>query len=95
MAKDRLGSSVDRSIVQNVVSQYDNCLRYDPRVEITQKDGRIAAGKIWQRLAMDITHVGRNRYLSVIDTKSRYSIWIKLNSESGKEVASCLVWWNS
>ena len=39
---------------------------------------------------MDITHVERNRFLSVIDTKSKYSIWIKLNSESGKEVASCM-----
>ena len=87
MTKARLGNAVDLSIVQNVVSQCENCVRYDPKVEKTQKAGRIAAGKIWQRLAIDITHVERNRYLSVIDTKSRYSIWIKLNSESGKEVA--------
>ena len=46
----------------------------------------MAAAKVWQHLATDITHVKSRPFLLVIDTDSGFTMWWALRNESAQEM---------
>jgi len=90
MAKCRWGNDVNRKMVRQVIAECERCSIFDPHAQNSTKTGKLAAPRVWQRLAADVTHVNHQPYLTVIDTKSRFAIWQPLSSESGNCVAVCL-----
>ena len=46
--------------------------------------------KSWDRWCIDVTHVNGFLYLTMIDTFTRFTSWIKLKSENGTEISHSL-----
>ena len=66
---------LSRREVHAVVSQCETCQAIDP-APVKWKSGALEVDQSWKRLAIDITHHGRNLYLSVVDCgPSRFSLW--------------------
>ena len=79
-------ASVDRKTVKEVVNEYRQCAMIDPAVNFWWQSGTIASDTVWEKLAVDITHVNGQPYLSCIDCGSRFTIWRPLKNESSKEI---------
>lgn len=90
LASERYGD-VPIEMVKEVVYQCQECSRVDPAARFSFDRGKITANSVWEKLAIDLTHVGNGVYLSVIDVFSGYAIWSKLNNESGLEVVHGLL----
>lgn len=90
LARQKLGVCVTRKMVKAVVSECRQCAMVDPAVTFRWEKGTIATSSVWQRLAVDITHVNGRPYMSCIDCCSRYTIWRALRDESMKEVCTYL-----
>ena len=63
---------------------------HQPSCHVPLAGGALATEKVWERLAVDITHVNGRPYLSTIDRASRFTIWRRLKDESAKEVTNHL-----
>ena len=90
LARERFGDRVSRKMVKRVTSRCDRCARVDPAVTVRWDRGPVAASKVWQRLATDITHVEGRPFLSVIDTASGFTMWRALRNESAQEMCHYL-----
>jgi ribonuclease HI len=86
LARERFGDGVSRKMVKKIVSRCDRCARVDPSVAFRWDRGVVAASRVWQRWATDITHVDGRPYLSVTDTVSGFTMWRALRNESAHEV---------
>ena len=86
LARQSLGQSVSRRLVKSVVSECRQCAMIDPAATFSWEKGHVASGAVWQRIAVDITHVNGRPHLSCIDCCSRFTIWRALRDESAKEV---------
>ena len=65
-----------------VVSNCEKCVSIDP-ANLHWVEGHLHVEEIWYRLALDVTHFGGCKFLTVIDCgPSRYAIWRKVASES-------------
>ena len=90
LARQCLGQHITRRLVKAVVSECRQCAMIDPAVNFNWQKGTLATSVVWQRLALDITHVGGRPFLSCIDCCSRFTIWRLLKDESAKEVSTHL-----
>jgi hypothetical protein len=81
---------VSRQMVKSVVSECRQCAMIDPAVTFRWQEGTLASNSVWQRLAVDITHVNGRAYLSCTDCNSRFTIWRSLQNESAKEICTHL-----
>ncbi len=81
---------ISRDEVRRVVASCPRCLSIDPS-PVKWNRGELCVKKVWDRLACDVTHYGNQRYLTVIDCgPSRFTIWIRLSSESASEISNAL-----
>ncbi|KFD64579.1 hypothetical protein M514_12596 [Trichuris suis] len=86
----RSDPAVTRHQVQLVVASCETCRSIDP-APVRWKRGRLSVDKVWQRLAMDVTHCGGLSYLTPIDSgPSRFTVWRPLNHHSSADVVSPL-----
>ena len=83
----RFGEAVSREEVKSIVDQCEKCARICPSARNRYKKGNLSTSRIWFRLSTDITHIGRESYLTVIDNSSRFCIWRKLPNETSKAVS--------
>ena len=86
LARQCLGHDLSRQMVKDVVTDCVQCARIDPAVNFRWQKGSIATSEVWQRLALDITHVNGRPYMSCSDCCSRYTIWRALKNETEQEV---------
>ncbi|XP_065668032.1 uncharacterized protein LOC136088275 [Hydra vulgaris] len=69
--------------VRNVIKSCEPCQSIDP-APIRWEKGKLDVEGNWERLAMDITHYGTDRFLSLIDCgPSKYALWRQLSSSYG------------
>ena len=91
LARERFGDDrVSRRLVRKVVNRCQECARIDPAVRFRWDKGAITANWTWQRWAADITHVGNQPYVTVIDVASGFTVWLHLCSVSAFEVSGQL-----
>ena len=82
----RKDPTVTRRSVQQVVNDCDKCQSIDP-APVKWTKGRLDVARPWQRVAMDITHVGRKHFLTMIDCgPSRFAIWRELRAQTSEAV---------
>ncbi|KFD47071.1 hypothetical protein M513_12059 [Trichuris suis] len=73
--------------VSRVVSNCDVCQSIDP-APTKWKHGRLEVPKVWQRVGVDVTHCGKELYLTLIDCgPSRFCIWRRPSQSSSTEIA--------
>ena len=86
----QVDSSVTRRQVENVVKRCVQCSSIDP-TPVRWNSGRLSVERCWDRIAIDSTHVGHDKYLSIIDCgPSRYTIWRRIHAEDAALVTSVL-----
>ncbi|XP_047129432.1 uncharacterized protein LOC124809396 [Hydra vulgaris] len=77
---------VSRKEVSAVIANCNQCNSNDP-YPLQWKNGQLSVEKNWNRVTIDVTHVGAELYLSMIDCgPSRYTIWRKLITKTAAEV---------
>ena len=82
--------SVDHSAIQKVVRQCRVCNSIDPAAPRI-KHGKLSVEKLWQRIAVDVTHYNQEAFLSVIDCgPSRFTIWRQLVNEEALGICRAL-----
>ncbi|KFD62788.1 hypothetical protein M514_05186 [Trichuris suis] len=83
----RLDPMVSKREVGRVVSECDICKSVDP-APAKWKYGVLEVSQMWQRVGLDVTHCGKDLYLTMIDCgPSRFAIWRSLIQRSSVEVA--------
>nr|XP_047144991.1 uncharacterized protein LOC101239685 [Hydra vulgaris] len=86
----RNNQNVSRKEVSAVIANCNQCNSIDP-YSVKWKNGQLSVEKNWNRVAIDVTHVGAELYLSMIDCgPSRYTIWRKLATKAAAEVVGRL-----
>ncbi|XP_065658267.1 uncharacterized protein LOC136082772 [Hydra vulgaris] len=69
--------------VRNVIKSCEPCQSIDP-APIRWEKGKLDVEGNWERLAMDITHYGTDKFLSLVDCgPSKYALWRQLSSSYG------------
>ncbi|XP_065645707.1 uncharacterized protein LOC136076161 [Hydra vulgaris] len=69
--------------IRNVIKSCEPCQSIDPAPIRLEKRKLDVEGN-WERLAMDITHYGTDKFLSLIDCgPSKYALWRQLSSSYG------------
>ena len=69
--------------VRNVIKNCEPCQSIDPS-PIRWEKGILDVKGNWERLAMDITHYGTDKFLSLIDCgPSQYALWRQLSTSYG------------
>lgn len=82
--------AVTRARVADVVKNCDVCRSIDP-ASVRWPKGHLDVNVSWSRLAIDVTHVGHMKFLTVIDCgPSRFSLWRQLQREDAKCMAEHL-----
>lgn len=86
----RVHPSVTRRQVRAVVNECNDCRSVDP-APVRWEKGELSVAGCWERLAIDICHVGSAHYLSVIDCgPSRFAMWRKLRRQDSSAVTEQL-----
>ena len=68
------------------------CGEYDPAPQKLPK-GTVAVDEVWMRLACDVTHVGKTKFVSIIDCgPSRFAVWQPVAHETEREVVALHSW---
>ena len=90
-ARRELGTRrVTRTMVREVVRRCQTCASIDPAPE-RWTGGSLSVERTWDRVAMDVTHVGGKLYLTLVDCgPSRYAIWRRLRHSGAQEIAQHL-----
>lgn len=77
---------VRREDVERCVRSCVQCKTIDPPPS-THEAGNLNVATTWSRLAVDVTHFGRKRFLTLIDCgPSRFAIWREIESESAASI---------
>lgn len=70
----------------NVVGNCEACQSIDP-APVKWERGSLGVADCWDRVSMDICHVGDQHYLTLIDCgPSRYAIWRRLKGQDAAGV---------
>lgn len=86
----RVNPAITRKEAEDIVRACVECQSIDPCAK------RIECGKLevcsnWQRIAIDVTHFGQLKYLTIIDCgPSRFAIWRSIRTETDSEVVGLL-----
>ena len=81
--KDRQAT---RRSAQQVVKDCAECQSIDPQ-SVKWRRGSLEVDRVWQRMAIDITHVGTRRFLTMIDCgPSRFAVWREIQSQTSEAV---------
>ena len=86
----KINPAVTRAEVKRVVRECVPCGEYDPS-PVKMQRGSLKVDKVWDRLACDVTHVGQEKFVTIVDCgPSRFAVWQRVNHEDDTEVAACL-----
>uniref|UniRef100_A0A5S6QQT8 Integrase catalytic domain-containing protein n=1 Tax=Trichuris muris TaxID=70415 RepID=A0A5S6QQT8_TRIMR len=86
----RINPMVSKRQVRQIIMNCDACQSIDP-APVKWRRGCLSVERVWQRLAMDITHCGGLAYLTLIDSgPSRFAIWRPLKHQSSANVVDQL-----
>uniref|UniRef100_A0A5S6QAY4 Integrase catalytic domain-containing protein n=1 Tax=Trichuris muris TaxID=70415 RepID=A0A5S6QAY4_TRIMR len=86
----RINPMVSKRQVRQIIMNCDACQSIDP-APVKWRRGCLSVERVWQRLAMDITHCGGRAYLTLIDSgPSRFPIWRPLKHQSSANVVDQL-----
>uniref|UniRef100_A0A5S6QBI6 Integrase catalytic domain-containing protein n=1 Tax=Trichuris muris TaxID=70415 RepID=A0A5S6QBI6_TRIMR len=81
---------VSKRQVRQIIMNCDACQSIDP-APVKWRRGCLSVERVWQRLAIDITHCGGRAYLTLIDSGlSRFAIWRPLKHQSSANVVDQL-----
>lgn len=90
LARKQLGRQVSRKEVSSVVRSCQECQRIDP-APVRWETGSLEVEETWKRLAIDVTHVRSDLYLTIVDCgPSRLAVWRKLRNETAAAVSAHL-----
>ena len=79
--------SICREDKETAVKNCQKCNSIDPR-PLRVEHGDLAVDEDWQRLAINVTHYGQQKYLTLIDCgASRFAVWRCIRGESEREIA--------
>ncbi|XP_065652813.1 uncharacterized protein LOC136080131 [Hydra vulgaris] len=82
----RNNQNVSRKEISAVIASCNQCNSIDP-YSVKWKQGQLSVKQNWNRVALDVTHVGAELYLSMIDCgPSRYTVWRKLVTKTAAEI---------
>ncbi|XP_065654953.1 uncharacterized protein LOC136081555 [Hydra vulgaris] len=82
----RNNQNVSRKEVSTVIASCNQCNSIDP-YSVKWKHGQLSVKQNWNRVALDVTHVGVELYLSMIDCgPSPYRVWRKLVTKTAAEI---------
>lgn len=82
----RQDQTVTRQQAREAVRSCQACQAIDP-APVRWTRGSLGVDRVWQRLAVDVTHVGRTPYLTMVDCgPSRFAIWRQLRNEDGTSI---------
>ncbi|XP_065665550.1 uncharacterized protein LOC136086976 [Hydra vulgaris] len=82
----RNNQNVSRKEVSAVIACCNQCNSIDPYY-VKWKYGQPSVKQNWNRVALDVSHVGAELYLSMIDCgPSRYTVWRKLVTKTAAEI---------
>ena len=86
----KLDPSYSKSDAKFVVKNCRECQSIDPSaVRINGRE--LSVEEDWKRLALDVTHHGCQKYLTIVDCgPSRFAIWRNIQNESESQVVSVL-----
>ena len=88
------GIETDPSYSKNdeeFVKNCRECQSIDPSA-VRINGGELSVEKDWKRLALDVTHHGCQKYLTIVDCgPSRFAIWRNIQNESESRVVSIVV----
>ena len=86
----KINPAVTRAEVKEVVRKCVPCGEYDPS-PVKMQRGLLKVNKVWDRLACDVTHVGQEKFVTIVDFgPSRFAVWQRVNNEDETEVVACL-----
>ena len=81
-----MSPTVSREEVERCVRGCSQCWTIDP-APVKYDHGRLEVERNWSRLALDVTHLGMQSYLTVVDCgPSRFAIWRRVRSENAAEI---------
>ena len=70
-----------REDIESAVRSCRECNTFDP-APTKHEPGVLSVTRDWQRLAMDVTHLGQKQYFTIVDCgPSRFAIWREVKSE--------------
>ncbi|XP_076043781.1 uncharacterized protein LOC143026882 [Oratosquilla oratoria] len=79
--------NITRGEVRRVVRAYVRFQSIDPAPR-PHATGELNVEENWRRLAVDVEHYRRGRYLSMVDCGlGRFAVWQELKTETGEEIA--------
>ena len=82
--------SVTESDAKLAVQTCEQCASISPH-PVDLGEGHLDVSGTWDRIAADVTHVGADKFLTVIDCgPSRYTVWKKIRHEDAATVAEGL-----
>ena len=82
----QVDASVTCAEVEAVVRDCPDCTSVDP-APTWWDGGELSVAKNWQRIAVDVTHFGQDRFLTMVDCgPSCFAIWQRLTSENASVV---------
>ena len=83
---NKMSGITDRKLVEQVVNSCHKCRRVDPH-PVKRNHGSLEVDKVWYRVAVYITFVAGQPYLTLIDCgPSRFAIWSSLANETAQQV---------
>lgn len=81
---------ISREEVEGIVRRCRPCLSIDP-APIRWEAGELSCDRVWHRVAMDVTHYGQRKFLTLIDCgPSRFSVWRVIGDEGIEQVIKVL-----
>ena len=90
LVRRQLGKQISRKMVSKVVKSCRQCQRIDP-APVRWETGKLEVEETWQRLAMDVTHVHNELYLTFVDCgPGRLAVWQKLRNETALTISAHL-----
>ena len=86
LVKLKLGPEVKRADVADILAHCDECAKICPATNTNYPKGHLSCDQVWRKVSTDVTHFGRQAYLTIIDLGSRYCVWRMLRTESAEEI---------
>ena len=86
----QIDPEVSRDEADRVVKNCQECQSIDPSA-VRMDGSELSVDDDWRRVAMDVTHHGQQRYLTIVDCgPSRFAIWRAIRNGSDTEIVPML-----
>jgi transposase InsO family protein len=84
----QVNPAVTRKEVEDIVRNCQLCNSIDP-APVRWEKGEVGVPENWKRLAVDVTHFNKEKYLTLVDCgPSRFALWRRIASEDATLVAA-------